>query len=272
MTLSWAQQLGWCAALAFFGVFLAVPLRRDAIEVQKLKFPSGTATAAVIGALHGETGALARAEGPQSGPAPAIPDSGAEVHVLPASAPKETLAAAGAPNAPPHQVQMEIDAGPQQYTQGLHPRESAAPPLGPMCKACAAASGVTVLGALVPVAGAMPVLHWLGAPLQATQLGWYVSPSLSYVGQGMIMGLRPALSMGVGALLAWGILAPLAMRMGWAPGPVSSWTDGAKGWVVWVSLGIMLGESVVTLGSTVMRYAVVCCRAKREAAIAAGGT
>lgn len=42
----------WCLGVAFFGVFLAVPLRRQVIVKEKLVFPSGTATAQLIALLH----------------------------------------------------------------------------------------------------------------------------------------------------------------------------------------------------------------------------
>ena len=42
----------WSLALASFGVFAAVPLRKQVIEREKLRFPSGTATAEVIRTLH----------------------------------------------------------------------------------------------------------------------------------------------------------------------------------------------------------------------------
>ena len=44
----------WAVGLCFFGVFVAVPLRKEVILREKLKFPSGTATALMIGVLHGE--------------------------------------------------------------------------------------------------------------------------------------------------------------------------------------------------------------------------
>eukprot|EP00775_Hariotina_reticulata_P013158 gene13158-13288_t len=47
------QLLAWCTAMAFFGVFVAVPLRYQTIIKEKLRFPSGTATASVIQTLHG---------------------------------------------------------------------------------------------------------------------------------------------------------------------------------------------------------------------------
>jgi hypothetical protein len=52
----------------------------------------------------------------------------------------------------------------------------------------------------------------------------------------------------LGAVIGWGILSPLAKLSGWAPGPVSDWETGSKGWIVWVSLAIMLADAVVSLG------------------------
>jgi OPT family oligopeptide transporter len=56
-----------------------------------------------------------------------------------------------------------------------------------------------------------------------------------------------------GAVLGWGILSPLAKSRGWAPGPVDSWEDGSKAWIVWISLAIMLADSLVSLGWLVLR-------------------
>lgn len=43
----------WAIGICFFGVVIAVPLRRQVLIREKLKFPSGTATALIIGVLHG---------------------------------------------------------------------------------------------------------------------------------------------------------------------------------------------------------------------------
>ena len=43
----------WALGICFFGVVFAVPLRKEVIVREKLKFPSGTATALMIGVLHG---------------------------------------------------------------------------------------------------------------------------------------------------------------------------------------------------------------------------
>lgn len=52
IVLSYFHLVIWCMAVAFFGVFLAVPLRRQVIVKEKLVFPSGTATAQLIALLH----------------------------------------------------------------------------------------------------------------------------------------------------------------------------------------------------------------------------
>jgi uncharacterized oligopeptide transporter (OPT) family protein len=45
IVLSIPMLIFWSFGVAFFGVFFAVPLRRQVIIREKLKFPSGTATA-----------------------------------------------------------------------------------------------------------------------------------------------------------------------------------------------------------------------------------
>lgn len=48
-------------------------------------------------------------------------------------------------------------------------------------------------------------------------------------------------------VVGWGILSPLSKYMGWAPGPVGDMSTGARGWILWVSLGIMCADSFVSL-------------------------
>ena len=50
----------------------------------------------------------------------------------------------------------------------------------------------------------------------AAAYGWKLGASAGYVGQGMIMGNRVCLSMLAGSVAGFGILAPLAVRKGWA--------------------------------------------------------
>jgi OPT family oligopeptide transporter len=61
------------------------------------------------------------------------------------------------------------------------------------------------------------------------------------------MGPATTLHMLLGAVLGWAILSPLAKTRSWAPGPVGDWETGSKGWIVWISLSIMLADSIVSL-------------------------
>lgn len=101
----------------------------------------------------------------------------------------------------------------------------------------------------IPHLRGLPVF---GLPLADNWL-WTLNPSPAYVGQGIIMGPATTLHMFLGAIVGWGILSPLAKSKGWAPGPVEDWTSGSKGWIVWVSLAIMLADSIVSLGWLLLR-------------------
>jgi OPT family oligopeptide transporter len=71
--------------------------------------------------------------------------------------------------------------------------------------------------------------------------------SPAYIGQGIIMGFPTTMAMLLGAILGWGILAPLSKAKGWAPGEIGDWRTGGRGWILWISLGIMLADCLVGL-------------------------
>lgn len=53
----------WCLSIAYLGVMFAVPLRRQYVVIEKLRFPTGTATANTIVAMFAEAGeAIAKAK------------------------------------------------------------------------------------------------------------------------------------------------------------------------------------------------------------------
>lgn len=62
LILSTSKLIIWAIGICFFGVVFAVPLRKEVIIREKLKFPSGTATALVIGVLHGNSTATGSAK------------------------------------------------------------------------------------------------------------------------------------------------------------------------------------------------------------------
>lgn len=67
------------------------------------------------------------------------------------------------------------------------------------------------------------------------------------------MGPATTMYMLFGAILGWAILSPMAKNNGWAPGSVDEWDTGSKGWIVWISLSIMLADSLVNLGWLTLR-------------------
>lgn len=67
------------------------------------------------------------------------------------------------------------------------------------------------------------------------------------------MGPATTIHMFFGAVLGWAVLSPLAKFNGWASGPVSDWETGSKGWIVWVSLAIMLADAIISLGWLILR-------------------
>ncbi|KAL7276776.1 OPT superfamily [Rhizina undulata] len=211
------QLIFWSIGVAFFGVFFAVPLRRQVIIREKLKFPSGTATALMISVLHGK-----EQEKPSS------------------------------------QDNIQTVAG---YQSILTTSEAAAAADGDLSKESTwkektnlllysfAISGVYTLFSYffpmfrdLPIFGSAAAANWL----------WTLNPSPAYVGQGIIMGASTTLHMLLGAVIGWGILSPLAKNKGWAPGPVNDWQKGSRGWIVWISLAIMLADSVISLSGLLL--------------------
>ncbi|MFM8378783.1 MAG: OPT/YSL family transporter, partial [Planctomycetia bacterium] len=54
--LTWWEIGLWLAALSMLGVFMAIPLKRQLINVDQLPFPSGIATAETLRSMHGSGG------------------------------------------------------------------------------------------------------------------------------------------------------------------------------------------------------------------------
>ncbi|KAJ7158695.1 OPT oligopeptide transporter protein-domain-containing protein [Mycena filopes] len=202
--LTWLAAVGWSCSVAFFGVFLSPPIRKQVIIKEQLAFPSGTATAQLIAVLH------------KMPP----PDTTMRRRVTEGYLPVEEAI---------HPTEDDADDVPVSETvqsQGWQALTSSF-----------AASGVLTLASYffpaifsIPLFGTYLAREWL----------WTFTPSLAYVGQGIIMGafvffLQPNCS-------------------GWAPGPVGDMTDGARGWILWTSLAIMCADSLISLLPVVAEY------------------
>ena len=67
------------------------------------------------------------------------------------------------------------------------------------------------------------------------------------------MGPATTIHMLLGAVIGWAVLSPIAKYQGWASGEVGDWNTGSKGWIVWISLAIMLSDAIVSLGWLILR-------------------
>ncbi|KAK9762552.1 OPT superfamily [Basidiobolus ranarum] len=187
IVLSSFQLIIWGLGIAFFGVFFAIPLRKQTIIKEKLRFPSGTATAQMISVLH-----------------------------------KKPM-----PNGEEANWRTQWICLLYSFLlSGLY----------------------TILSFFFPILSRLPIFGQ-----KAVEWNWFLTPSLSYMGQGIIMGLPTTLSMLVGAIVGWGILSPISYFSGWAPGPVDDAQTGARGWILWISLAVMISESIVGLGVIVVK-------------------
>ncbi|BDA51281.1 Putative oligopeptide transporter YGL114W [Coccomyxa sp. Obi] len=289
IVLSPGKLLLWSLGLAFFGVFIAVPLRTQTIIKEKLRFPSGTATAKVIRMLHGGPTLAEDLDGPGESRQhlPPVLEEGSEglgtgkdresfeedqreVHYssqrslrtrasmdveerLPlmrrSSAP--ALCLSGAASLARADSTFGVQALQQLESQGAEDEGEWARAWAALLWTFAAAAAYTLAAARLSWLRSFPLLSWIGLPA-ATAWGWEVAPAMGYIGQGMIMGPKTALSMFGGAVLGYGILGPYARARGWAPGAIMDWKTGATGWILWVSLAIMLGDSLTSLSLLVI--------------------
>ena len=88
---------------------------------------------------------------------------------------------------------------------------------------------------MIPVFGITAARDWL----------WFLTLSPAFTAWGIVLDLSVACSMLLGAILGWAILSPLARNSGWAPGPIDSMETGVRGWLVWVSIGLLLGDATI---------------------------
>ncbi|MCO4760856.1 MAG: OPT/YSL family transporter [Myxococcales bacterium] len=196
--ISWTGLVLWSLAVAFLGVFFAVPLRRQMVVEEKLRFPTGTATAETILAMFSDAGeALAKAK-------------------------------------------VLIYAG-------------------------LAAGLFTLTSHFVPQLESPPIYKWVDVAAITLAASWgfklYLGPSL--FGAGFLIGPRVCLSLLLGALIAWVGLGPMALEQGWAPGKIMSYKTGARGWLLWPGVALMVSEALMSLAMSWKTFARALTMAKK---------
>jgi putative OPT family oligopeptide transporter len=139
--------------------------------------------------------------------------------------------------------------------------------------AAALKSVVTLVGA-TPVA---PVLQSTlvtisGKTIRVTahNLGFALDPSVLMVGFGAIAGLRIGVSMLIGAVVGWGLLAPMALANDWAkPGSADAvWFGPLVEWLLWPGATLMVTASLTAFAISVARVLM----RRREAVSSHEGT
>ncbi|KAI0033085.1 oligopeptide transporter [Vararia minispora EC-137] len=225
VSLSWLGSIGWSCAVAYFGVFMSPPIRKQVIIEERLPFPSGTATAQLISVLHKLPPASETQVRQRKGYSALETEETPEEAVGDDDEDDETVR--------DHVRESDTEMERTVRTAGWHA----------LAWSFLASGALTLFAYFFPFVFTIPLF---GEYLAKNWLFTF-SPSLSYVGQGIIMGFPTALSMNLGMIVGWGILSPLSKKMGWAPGPVGDMTTGARGWILWTSLAIMCADSVVSL-------------------------
>lgn len=194
IVLSGWQLILWSLGVAFFGVFFAVPLRKQTIIREKLRFPSGTATAEMISLLHQpstsekiqQNSNLRRRHTHQNEqedqPLLSSPSSISSYSPPPSNSPSNVALASLSHN--DHstnellQQQQEQHVSEESWTLKLHA----------LIVSFSLSSAYTLLSYFFPIIYTLPLFNWLSFnTIDFMGWEWYFTPSLSYVGQGIIM-------------------------------------------------------------------------------------
>lgn len=108
--------------------------------------------------------------------------------------------------------------------------------------------------------------HALPGGATFANLGFALDPSLLMVGFGAIAGLRASLSALLGAVIAWGLLGPVALERGWAQAgtddPQASWFGPLVEWLLWPGVTLMVVAALVSFGSMLVRLSLKRRRAE----------
>jgi len=84
--------------------------------------------------------------------------------------------------------------------------------------------------------------------LKSSNLTLSLEPNLLMVGVGGLIGLRGGVSLLIGALVAYGVLGPIAFDEGWTrpPTPKESWFVIHNKWLLWPGVTLMVASSLAS--------------------------
>lgn len=243
--LSVGNLILWSFGIAFMGIFLAILLRNIILCDKRMKFPSGAAAAALIGVLHNK---------------PVIQEEDWSDEEYD----EEDLRQSRSHGIDPERYVDDASSEPDELDEpvsraGRSSRHSSRPDTSMILNSSDGRNrtykkNIIVLATMFTISAIYTILSkvlWFlrAIPIfghRAATYMWQFEFSPAYVGQGIIMGLPTTAAMMLGAILGWAILVPLSDKMNWAPGPIDDWQNGAQGWIMWVSLAIMVGDTGVS--------------------------
>lgn len=218
--LLWWELMIWLGSLSTLGVFMAVPLKRQLINIEQLPFPSGIATAETLRAMHSSgAAALSKARSLFAG---AI--FGAVFGVWTGVEQIATLIK----NCTGKQIADRWVEWPWKLPDAI--------PLLPgrgYTEAIAASTGADL--SFIAQAQAKTE-DWL------TKYTFGFEGSLVMLAAGAIMGVRVGISLFLGTVFFWGVLGPWLLEQGYAkPG-----YRGLLTWLVWPSTMLMVSSSLMS--------------------------
>lgn len=171
LVLSTWKLIIWAIGICFFGVVIAVPLRRQVLIREKLKFPSGTATALIIGVLHGNQDEKEPKQKQQK-----------SLEIFRRRS-QDTRRSSNVSEIP--EGSESVDPGEEGLT--IDHKNDWKQKIKLLLIAFAASAVYTLIQYFVPQLRELPIL---GSPL-ATNWLWTLNPSPAYVGQGKVKPITP---------------------------------------------------------------------------------
>lgn len=204
----WLDLAIWALGLCCSGAFFAMLLREHILKQQNMPFPSASATATIINALHGRK--------PMAFGGGSI-ETRSNCHATVALRNTDTVLER-VPQLPPNSVWF-------------------------MSLAFIASGMITVTESVLPILHNIP---FLGNGIAQEWL-WAFKLSPGIIGQGIITGPVIPTHMLTGTIVGWGILSPLAKKSGWVQGTAGDWAYGSRGWTLWIALSILLTDCLISL-------------------------
>ena len=108
---------------------------------------------------------------------------------------------------------------------------------------------LTLPGGLSTAAGGLLATKGI-TRITLKNLTFVFDPTFMMVAIGTLIGFRAAASMLLGAILAWGVIGPWALEMGWAtsgaPLPEAMWYRPMLKWLLWPGVAMMVTASLTS--------------------------